>query len=91
MDCQHTPEIWLAIIQAELDRAEQRQRHKRIDDVASLREDELSTVEDIVLLRAIEDLMRRVWHKGEDWRKANMHLTKLGHDLRKDLREALKK
>ena len=92
MEPQDNPEIYAAILRAEIERAEQRQRHKRIDDVASINEDELAVIEDIVLLRAVEDLLKRVWHKEDrHYRHAMWNLGKLALDLRKSLRESLKK
>lgn len=90
MEPKEDPQIYLAILRAEIERHDQQQAAKRRADSGALPTDDYGAIEDVVLLRAIDDLLKRVWHKeDEHYRKGRMHLDALAFRLRKKLRENL--
>lgn len=87
-----TPSVYLAILQAELARHDQKESAKRRADLGALPTDTYGAIEDIVLLRAIDDLLNRVWHKEDakgHYRKGRLHLSALAFELREKLRDQL--
>lgn len=92
MDHKDDPQIYLAIIRAEIERNDKREASKRRADAGALATDDYGAMEDVVLLRAIDDLLKRVWHKDDvegHYRKGRMHLNALAFHLAKKLRENL--
>ncbi len=89
---EHTLEIYLAILRAEIELRDKKEASKRRADSGILASDNYGAIEDVVLLRAIDDLLKRIWHKDDPeghYRKGRMHLDALAFHLRKKLQEYL--
>lgn len=87
-----SPQIYLAILQAEIERYNQKESSKRRADSGILATDNYGAIEDVVLLRAIDDLLKRIWHQDDaegHYRKGRMHLDALAFKLRKKLHDYL--
>ncbi len=68
------------------------ERKRRRIDYGKLSDDDYMAIEDIVLLRAVDDLLNRVMGKHDEWshyRKARWHIGALAMKLRAKLREKL--
>lgn len=89
---EQTPEIFLATIRAEIELRDKKEAAKRRADSGILATDNYGAIEDVVLLRAIDDLLKRVWHKddpGGHYRHGRMHLSALAFHLQRKLQEYL--
>lgn len=90
MDSQDTPGHYRAILRDEVELIRQKRQSRR--KACQLDEQEYGSIEDIVLLQAVEDLLLRVSNKDHPhYRKGMWHLGAMAHDLRKKLRDCLKK
>lgn len=85
-----SPELYLSIIRAEIDRLGAKERNSKHKDGFRLPSHVYEILTDLGALDSLLAGMKTLWHRdSEDYRKASMHLSKLAWDLRKKLHEYL--